>query len=649
VKKIKDISIQYKIFFGVFISVFSVSAIIVFISYYHSKEQMVKDAMFKYELFQSLFKQSVKTHGQHLSMSIENTLNDDEIIDFFVNDEREKLQNKLLTLYTTKLKPLYGIEQFQFHKPLAISFLRLHKPQKFGDDLFSFRKTVVAVNRKHTPVVGIEVGRGGPGLRVVYPIKKNGKHYGSVEYGGGIKSILDSISKALNVEYAIGINKEVFQKARRFGKKPDDIVRSNKIYYSYSSNKAKYKLEQLQNIKIEKIKFHNHFSNYSFEIEDYQKDVIGSITLFMDTSGSEEDMQEYLTFIGLTILILTAISSVLIFFVLVKALEPLTSFNKMLKSLSAGDGGDLTQQLTVTSKDEIGVASVSINDFIYKIRTLVGDIKDKSTYTESLGTKVSNLSFEIKKVSDEQISIVEDVTKLTIRMKHEIMLSKLKATSTNEDIVFAHNSISKMVETFNKIATKMFKTSSNEHKIAEEASQLVKDVGSISSILEMIDAIADQTNLLALNASIEASHAGEMGKGFSVVAEEVSKLATQTQNSLTEINEKIKLITKSVDSISKDIIDNSKEVQSLSYDAKDIIALAEDTMDRSESTIVKSQEAAEEATLLAEQVERLTKHMDETIIKSGENEVIATELSEVSSKMMVSMNNLLEKIGGFKI
>ena len=648
--KFQNLSIKYKIFVGVFLAVFGVSSVIMYLSYYHAQAQIEKDVKFRFELFESLFNKNIETSAKGLSMSMESLLNDQEVVDLFIKEDREKLKDKLLFLYENQLKPLYGIKQFQFHQPLAISFLRLHKPEKFGDDLFTFRRTVVAVNKKTTPVVGIEVGRGGPGLRVVYPIKKQNKHYGSVEYGGSIDSILTSISKALDVKYAIGIKQEVFQKARRFKGKKTDLIRSGKVYYKFSSKQTREDLKDLSSLsRANLIKYNNNYSYYSFRILDYQKSDIGFITLFLDLDELKAGMNSYMLLIFVVVLVLTILSSLMILLILKKAFSPMDEFNEMLKNLSGGEGGDLTRRIVVNSLDEIGTASKSINEFIEKIQGLVVSIKENSTYTSSLGTKVNNLASNIKNVSNSQKHIVEDVTNLTIRMKHEIHESKIKATSTNEDVTLAHSSISEMVNSFNNIAQRMITASENEKTIANETNQLVQDVSSISTILEMIDAIADQTNLLALNASIEASHAGEMGKGFSVVAEEVSNLSTKTQQSLIEINSKIKHITERVNLISTEIIKNAKDVQSLSSGAKDIIALAEDTMSRSESTIVKSQEARDEALLLAEHVERLSVHMDETMQKSTENEIIATELAKVSQNMMGAMKSLLEKIGGFKM
>ena len=96
--------------------------------------------------------------------------------------KRDELARRLLPVYRG-LKKKFGANIFQFHLPPARSFLRLHMPAKFGDDLSSFRFTVLKVNQEGIPVSGIEIGRGGPSIRGVVPVKRGDRQVGSVEVG----------------------------------------------------------------------------------------------------------------------------------------------------------------------------------------------------------------------------------------------------------------------------------------------------------------------------------------------------------------------------------------------------------------------------------------------------------------------------------
>lgn len=138
-----------------------------------------------------------------------------------LNDDRTALQNALQQAFSV-LKSDFGLRQFQFHKPPATSYLRVHKPQKFGDDLSSFRQTVVVTNRDRNPVSGIEQGVAGLGIRGVVPVIINGQHWGSVEFGFSLgQSFFDKFKEKTGVDVALYLNKkdhlEVF--ASSFGEK----------------------------------------------------------------------------------------------------------------------------------------------------------------------------------------------------------------------------------------------------------------------------------------------------------------------------------------------------------------------------------------------------------------------------------------------
>ena len=104
--------------------------------------------------------------------------------DKFDNGERKAVADLFVPGFQSLARD-YGVEQFQFHTPPAISWLRVHVPQKYGDDLSSFRSTVVATNRTLQPVRGLEGGVAGLGIRGMVPVQRAGRHVGSVEFGMG--------------------------------------------------------------------------------------------------------------------------------------------------------------------------------------------------------------------------------------------------------------------------------------------------------------------------------------------------------------------------------------------------------------------------------------------------------------------------------
>lgn len=122
--------------------------------------------------------------------------------------DRNRLLDKFLPVFNS-LKENFGIAQFHFHVPPAVSLVRLHDPVHFGDDISKERKTVVQVEATKKGVRGIEIGLGGVGLRGVEPIFYKGNYVGSIDFGGGIKSEIDQIKKAIFADVGIAIYKDL--------------------------------------------------------------------------------------------------------------------------------------------------------------------------------------------------------------------------------------------------------------------------------------------------------------------------------------------------------------------------------------------------------------------------------------------------------
>ncbi|BAM90377.1 conserved exported hypothetical protein [Bradyrhizobium oligotrophicum S58] len=122
--------------------------------------------------------------------------------DAMAQNDRDALM-RLFGAGMASMKSDYGVDQFQFHTPPATSFLRVHQSAKFGDDLSGFRKTVVAANAERKPIVGLESGVAGLGLRGVVPIVSAGRHLGSVEFGLTFgQGFFDEFKRSRNVDVA---------------------------------------------------------------------------------------------------------------------------------------------------------------------------------------------------------------------------------------------------------------------------------------------------------------------------------------------------------------------------------------------------------------------------------------------------------------
>jgi len=649
---INNLSIKVKVIINVIISFIIIGIVIVIMNFNNSKEQLFQNTDKNFIKFQKLFYKISKTKANNLTMALETIISNQNVISSFEKREREELTKELLPLFKNKLKFKYDIKQFQFHTYPAISFLRLHKPAKFGDDLSAFRRTVVAVNDLHKPVIGIEVGRGGPGVRAVLPVFGSQNRYlGSVEFGGGLTSILNDISSIFNINYSIGIKKEVFKKARRFKTKDSDVNKGDVTYYQHSSKIARTYIETLPKVIIEKTEIIGNLANYSFPIYDFLGREVGYITIFSDLTDSYKHINNRLLTYILTIATVMVIASIIMVILLRIIINPLNRFIKILNSLTnkkQNSGGDLTKRLPDINRDEIGKASQSINSFIDLVMNLIKNIKEQSEHSIKVATFSKELSQKLYENSQKEKGLLITVDHMSEKAKEQIINSHNNLSSTIKSIKHEATMISNMLRELTELDLNIIKINKHEDTIAKDILGLPKELNKIKDITEIIESISEQTNLLALNASIEASRAGKNGQGFSVIAQEVQNLSERTQNALNDINIKIDNFGKVINLLGVQISNNAKKLKDLSNNINDIYKESEMLLKTSFDTVRSSDVSKVNSDHIIETINGLN-HNIAGIQKTGNfADKTALELQENSDKLEKSMKQLEDNMNLFK-
>ncbi|QOY52540.1 methyl-accepting chemotaxis protein [Candidatus Sulfurimonas baltica] len=328
----------------------------------------------------------------------------------------------------------------------------------------------------------------------------------------------------------------------------------------------------------------------------------------------------------------------------------MNSLNKMLsvtKDLAEGEG-DLTQRVYVESKDEIRLVAQNINGFIKKVQISIRETKELSSENAAISEELSATVRVIQKRAIEQEKVVGTAVKTSQDIKNITAASVETSEHMRDEMRNANTALEETKYKVLNLTQIINKNAESEAGLATQLNQLSQDIDQVKEVLNIISDIADQTNLLALNAAIEAARAGEHGRGFAVVADEVRKLAERTQKTLSEISTTIGVVVQSVNDSSQGMNQNVEEYHAMALIASSVeeqIIAAAQVM---ENSSLEVNSALQTTIKIGQDSETIMSQIGTINNISKENGLSVTEIHKASEHLHRLTESLQNKLNGFK-
>ncbi|ASM34319.1 methyl-accepting chemotaxis sensory transducer [Campylobacter sputorum subsp. bubulus] len=311
------------------------------------------------------------------------------------------------------------------------------------------------------------------------------------------------------------------------------------------------------------------------------------------------------------------------------------------KAVSELANGNLAQEVKTKNPNSAMGLLKTANE---NLRKLIDDAKHLSSENSSISEELSSTSLQAGKRIEDSASFVSQTTQKVDNIHKTVTAGMQDARGGKEDLTKANEYINETSSSIVALTEKIQQSANTETELAQRMDQLCKDAEQVKIILTTINEIADQTNLLALNAAIEAARAGEHGRGFAVVADEVRKLAEKTQSSLIEINATINTIVQSITDSSEKMNDNAKSMDNLTNIANQAREQMVSMSEVMQKAIKVSEKTVASYISNGENIEDITKSIDNINEISNKN---ARSIEEIASacehlnKMTETLNNKL--------
>ena len=306
---------------------------------------------------------------------------------------------------------------------------------------------------------------------------------------------------------------------------------------------------------------------------------------------------------------------------------------------------EFSREMPITSEDEFGDIQHSLNHLVRSVKEALQYAKSSASQNENISTQLVEAFHNISDNIHKETKVVNDIVQSSRQLENTLLETKDEADETKKQTQYAKEKVEEAKAVITNTINQIQANAETEHDLADKLNTLSNDAEQVKGVLSIIGDIADQTNLLALNAAIEAARAGEHGRGFAVVADEVRQLAEKTQKSLHDINATISVIVQAILDASQTMNNNIKNIETLIHNTDNvqenmnqISQSMDDVYKNIENTNATITQSAQSMSAFETYVGKITS-LSNTNAQNVQNVEKTTEQMRYSSKELISTLN----------
>ncbi|GAA8100373.1 methyl-accepting chemotaxis protein TlpB [Helicobacter pylori] len=349
--------------------------------------------------------------------------------------------------------------------------------------------------------------------------------------------------------------------------------------------------------------------------------------------------------------ILTATIALVVLTLIYAKLRIVKRIDELVLKVNAFSHGDkdLRAKIDVGDRnDEISQVGRGVNLFVENARLIMEEIKGISTLNKTSMDKLVQIVQETQKSMKNSSTTLNSVKNKATDVASMMNISIEQSQGLRKRLIETQGLVKESKDAIGDLFSQITESAHTEEELSSKVEQLSRNADDVKSILDIINDIADQTNLLALNAAIEAARAGEHGRGFAVVADEVRNLAGRTQKSLAEINSTIMVIVQEINDVSSQMNLNSQKMERLSDMSKSVQETYEKMSSNLSSVVQDSNQSMDDYAKSGHQIEAMVSDFVEVEKVASKTLADSSDILNIATHVSGTTMNLDKQVNLFK-